>query len=345
MLVTGILVSVLAEASAVQIALAKPNIEKLERHKVSVSASTLSSFDSSDASRTTFSKLRFVGGLVLSSPSSYFGGFSGLAIGPKGEQIVAVSDAGFWLRGRIRYRGKQPSHLTDTHVGPLHALSGRKLTGDREIDAEGIALISGSPEDGTLLIAFERLHRIGYFKTNGTGIVGPSRYVRLPRYIKSLHDNRGIEALAVVKASGRRGALVAFAEGRRDKRGMLRGWLIGDRGASDIFIKPIDGFDITDLSAMPDGGLLVLERRFRWTEGVKMRLRRIRAREIRPGAIMKGEVLFQADQRYNIDNMEGVAVHRTPRGQIIITLISDDNFKFFQRTILLQFALIERSQS
>ena len=126
---------------------------------------------------------------------------------------------------------------------------------------------------------------------------------------------------------------------------MLRGWLIGGRRASNIFVKPIDGFDITDLAAMPDGGLILLERRFRWTEGVKMRLRRIRASEVRPGAILKGEVLFQGDQRYNIDNMEGVAVHRAPRGHTVITVISDDNFKFFQRTILLQFALTERSQS
>lgn len=324
---------------------AKPDIAKLELRKISISASPVSSFDGRDSSRLRFGKLRWLGGLTLSSSSPYFGGFSGLAIGPKGEKMAAVSDAGFWLTARIRYRGTQPLGITHARVGPLRARDGRKLTGVREIDAEGMSLITGTPENGQAFITFERLHRIGRYKLNGEGVVGPTSYLRLPSYVKSLHDNRGIEAITVLKGGRRKGTVVAFAEGRRDKRGMLRGWLLGKRGASEVFLNPIGGFDITDIASLPSGGLILLERRFRWTEGVKMRLRRIGPREIRPGAVMKGEVLFEADQRYAIDNMEGVAVHRSPRGRTVITLISDDNFKFFQRTILLQFELAESSQS
>ena len=41
-----------------------------------------------------------------------------------------------------------------------------------------------------------------------------------------------------------------------------------------------------------------------------------------------------------IDNMEGLAVHTNAAGEIIVTMISDDNFnKGLQRTLLLQFAL------
>ena len=43
-----------------------------------------------------------------------------------------------------------------------------------------------------------------------------------------------------------------------------------------------------------------------------------------------------------IDNMEGLAVHRNAQGRTILTLISDDNFnRRFQRTLLMQFALVE----
>ena len=43
-----------------------------------------------------------------------------------------------------------------------------------------------------------------------------------------------------------------------------------------------------------------------------------------------------------IDNMEGLAVHRSPRSDTVLTLISDDNFSsFLQRTILLQFTLLD----
>jgi hypothetical protein len=42
---------------------------------------------------------------------------------------------------------------------------------------------------------------------------------------------------------------------------------------------------------------------------------------------------------YQIDNMEGLSVHRTADGALVLTLISDDNFSPLQRTILLQFTL------
>jgi hypothetical protein len=39
--------------------------------------------------------------------------------------------------------------------------------------------------------------------------------------------------------------------------------------------------------------------------------------------------------------MEGIAVHRTAGGETILTIVSDDNFSFLQRSLLLQFALAE----
>jgi hypothetical protein len=51
--------------------------------------------------------------------------------------------------------------------------------------------------------------------------------------------------------------------------------------------------------------------------------------------------LFEADMGYQIDNMEALSVHRAAGGQLVLTLISDDNFAMIQRTILLQFTLAE----
>jgi hypothetical protein len=39
--------------------------------------------------------------------------------------------------------------------------------------------------------------------------------------------------------------------------------------------------------------------------------------------------------------MEGLSVHRAAGGEIVLTLVSDDNFSPLQRTLLLQFALAE----
>jgi hypothetical protein len=41
---------------------------------------------------------------------------------------------------------------------------------------------------------------------------------------------------------------------------------------------------------------------------------------------------------YQIDNMEGPAGN--PQNELMLTLVSDDNFSMIQHTLLLQFALV-----
>ena len=106
-------------------------------------------------------------------------------------------------------------------------------------------------------------------------------------------------------------------------------------------LKRLGGFDITDATALPDGGIVVLERRFRFSEGVKMRLRRIAANELKRDTLIEGEVLLDADDSLNIDNMEAIAAHRAASGETVLTLMSDDNFSALQRTLIMQFTLPE----
>lgn len=70
-----------------------------------------------------------------------------------------------------------------------------------------------------------------------------------------------------------------------------------------------------------------------------MRIRRIAIGDLRPGAVLDGETLIEADLGYEIDNMEGIGVHRDASGATVLTVISDDNFSPIQRTILLQFEM------
>ena len=71
-----------------------------------------------------------------------------------------------------------------------------------------------------------------------------------------------------------------------------------------------------------------------------MRIRRLAPAEIRPGARLAGHVVFEGDQGYEIDNMEGISIHKSG-GETVLTLVSDDNFSILQRTLLLQFTLAE----
>ncbi len=125
-----------------------------------------------------------------------------------------------------------------------------------------------------------------------------------------------------------------------DGAGNHTGWIWVNGKAQEFHLSNAGDYDITDAAALPDGSLLVLERRFRWSEGVKTRLRLIRRHELRPGALIDGETLLDATMNQEIDNMEGLAVHTGAGGEIIVTMISDDNFnQALQRTLLLQFAL------
>ena len=56
--------------------------------------------------------------------------------------------------------------------------------------------------------------------------------------------------------------------------------------------------------------------------------------------MLDGPTLIQRAMRQRIDNMEGLGVHIAADGSTVLTLISDDNFSFLQRTTLLQFRLV-----
>ena len=145
------------------------------------------------------------------------------------------------------------------------------------------------------------------------------------------------------RAARCKGSVVAFAERLTRGSGYHTGWIWVGSGEPQRFqLRDIDGFNITDAAGLPDGGLLVLERYFRWTEGVKMRLRRIAGERDRAGRAPRRPHLLEADSSFEIDNMEGLAVHRGAGGETIVSLISDDNFNhLLQRTLFLQFTLLD----
>jgi hypothetical protein len=156
-----------------------------------------------------------------------------------------------------------------------------------------------------------------------------------------MSPNLGLEAVAVLRAGPLKGSIVAFAERFTRGSGYHTGWIWTGGEPKSFQLRDIDGFDITGAACLQDGSMLVLERRFRWLEGVKMRIRQLAVADIKPGARLEGRVLIQADNGFEIDNMEGIAVHRGSGGETILTLISDDNFNsLLQRTLLLQFTLL-----
>lgn len=321
---------------------AKPDTSASAAGPVTITSRPLGGFEKLDQGRTNFGRLQWLGGLVLSSSDPRFGGWSGLAIDADGRRLVAVSDAGTWMTAELVYQKGRPAGLERARIGPLKAKDGGPLKRDRDRDAEAIVLSSGSLAKGRVMIAFEQNHRIGVFDITSEGLHAPSGYLAVPAEAKRMRPLRGFEVLTELRSGAYKGALLAIAERFPDAKGRHSGWII-KRGAAHRFaLTDIDGYEPTDAVALANGDVIVLERRFRWLEGVKMRLRRIASGELKPGAVIAGEVLLDADMSQEIDNMEAMAAHPDASGATVLTIMSDDNFNgFLQRTLLLQFRLAD----
>ncbi len=305
---------------------------------IQVHAKPINLFLPRQQDQTRFGALEFRGGLELTSDYRHFGGFSALRMDPDGEHFVSLSDKSFWLTGRIVYEHERPAGIADAEMAPMLGPDGRPLAARGWYDTESIA-----ERDGVLYVGIEGVNRIVRFDFAKSGVRAHAQVVPTPPGIGTLPRNKGLEALAFApRRSKLAGTLIAFSERGLDADGNLKAFLIGGPTPGDFSVKRRDDFDISDSTVLPSGDLLLLERRFSLLRGgIAMRLRRIALADIKPGAVVDGPILMFADMTHDIDNMEGISTHRTAAGDLILTLISDDNFSFLQRTILLQFKLIE----
>jgi hypothetical protein len=135
--------------------------------------------------------------------------------------------------------------------------------------------------------------------------------------------------------------LIAISERGLDAQGNLIAFLIGGSSPGQFAVRRTENFDVSDAVLLAEGDLLILERKFSWLGGVGIRIRRIALATVAPGAVVDGPAIFNADLGEEIDNMEGIDVHVAPEGETVLTMISDDNFSLIQRTLLLQFTLVE----
>ncbi len=339
------LLAALAIAVAVPLAAVadeKPDTTKLEAATVKVEAAPITSFNRFGASETThFGKLDFRGGLVLTAPQSVnFGGWSGLVIDDRGADFLAVSDSGIWMMGEITYKDDKPAAISKAMLGPIRASGDKALKKRRDRDAEAVALLSGTAHAGEVLISFEQNSRIARYGVSREGLSPPQSFLPLPREARAMRRNNGFEAMTVVRGGPNKGAVVALSERLLDRNHNHTGWIWKGGEPQKFHLTNIGDFELTDIASLEDGTLFVLERRFRWLEGVKMRIRRLDATELKPGATAEGETLIEASLEQEIDNMEGLGLSHDAAGNVILTLISDDNFNhYLQRTLLLQFVL------
>jgi hypothetical protein len=313
---------------------ASPGIPpELASRPITVVSRPFRRFSALAGDRTRFGELEFVGGVELSSADSRFGGWSALWIGPEGR-LLSVSDHGSWLSARLVVEDGRPAGLTEALIAPILGPDRRPVSTTRRFDTESLAVVGG-----VAYIGVERVHEVLRFAIGQDGLGAAGQVVPGPPGMKLLPSNKSLESVGVVPAGPLTGRLIAIAE-RSDPGDdtPTRGFVLTG-GFAEFAVARNDGYDISDLAFLPGGDMLLLERRFSLFTGIRMRIRRIAIGSIRPGALLDGPVLIEAGVTTAIDNMEGLAVHRGPGGETLLTMISDDNFSALQKTVLLQFRL------
>lgn len=264
--------------------------------------------------------------------SHHFGGISAFRL--HGDRAYLLSDAGgVFVADPVRDAQGWLVGFRDVEGGSLLDKKRRRMRKKRA-DAEGLVIELG----GTALVSFENQNRIGRFE------VFPGSWVESETLLTSsaaiLGLNSGFEGITKLPD----GRILAVSEGVDDKGRAVVMTQAGN-GWSERFYTPAPDFAVTDLAIDPlTGDLLVLERAFSPTKGPRARLVRVAADTAAGDNDLTGVELARLNFFHGIDNMEGLIAERTRKGLLRLYLISDDNFRDQQRTVLLGL-LVDESQA
>jgi len=257
----------------------------------------------------------------LAMDAPVFGGFSSLEVATDGRSFTATSDRGLLMEGDILRENGRMVGVENLVLSPILDTKGAPLAGLNS-DAEGLAI----GPDGAIYMSFEGNHRI--MRQPVAGAL-PDFVPKHPDF-RSLINNSGLEALAVAED----GVIFAIPErsGAVDRpfpvyrlldTGWDKAWEIERRGEYLV-----TGADILN------NQLYVLERDLVGIFGFSSRIRRFSIGD----GLGPEEVLITTRTR-QFDNLEGIALWQSPEGQTRALMISDNNFRFFQQSQLVEMVL------
>ncbi len=263
-----------------------------------------------------------LGSFVWAMDDPRFGGLSGIVVDADGRGFTALSDRSNFFAGRfVRDADGRIAGVADVTVTPVTGRGGRRLRG-RALDTEGLA----RDPDGRLWLSLEDPAQIARFRSPAAGGV----LIDVPDAFTAFNRNASLESVAV----DGQGRLYAIPEDAPDRVSDFPVWRRDDGGWRVIGTVPrAGGFLVSDAAIGPDGRLYVLERAFHGIFGFQSRLSRF---DVADGLGPQEVLLTSATGQH--DNLEGLSVRRDAEG-LVATMVSDDNFRFFQRTEIVEYRL------
>jgi hypothetical protein len=293
----------------------------------------------------TYAGIRLLGALQL--PRTEINGLklcglSGLAWDEDAALLYTVSDGGglFHLRPELDDRG----HLSSVRLiagYPLLDQSGKPLRHPHN-DSEGLAILNGHngiQDDSKLLVSFERKPRVMLYDSTGRWL-GEKRIPALLKDVRNYRDtNKALEAVSV---HSRWGMLVGTELPlRNEPAGRVR--IYNSDGLSWLYpLSDSPRSALVAFEALPEGGLLTLERAF-VAPLLPLVIRLRLTEQLLPGMAaplkVKDVAILDSGQGWLLDNFEALSHYRGRR----FFMMSDDNCISLQATLLVQFELLPLS--
>ncbi len=266
-------------------------------------------------SEVAIGDFRYAGGLVLTSrQTDRLHGLSDLEVTGTGR-LTAIGDMGMFLDARVVLDSAgRLVGLADARLTPLTGEDGKPLSDRADADAEGLVLLP----NGDRLVSFEGRHRIWLYPASG----GPPRPVPMPGV--SFPPNGGMEALAADPDAGADAYVVgAEVSGDTWTCHLLTPCMKGPT------VDMPEGFRLVAIKRLPGMQTVYLLRAFDQARGNRNSLQIFRS----------GNVVARMDLAapMTVDNYEGLAAVPGTDGGVRFYLISDDNGRANQRTLLLAF--------
>ena len=263
-------------------------------------------------------RVALVGEYTWTEQDPAFGGLSAIEVADNGIDFLALSDRSILWSGRLLREGGSVTGITGLSKVTLE--NGPTRGEGTRNDSEGLARDS----DGTVYISFEgdaRVARLGPDGVTEDLTVSPD--------FAHMQGNASLESLAITPD----GTLLTLPErsGRVDLPFPV--YALDDTGWSIIADIPRDvSFLPVGLDLGPDGQFYLLERDFTGL-GFRTRIRQF-------DADFTNETVLLETGNARYDNLEGISAWRDDSGSIRLTLVSDDNFLFLQRTEIVEYRVL-----
>ncbi|NYT42579.1 esterase-like activity of phytase family protein [Sphingomonas sp. R-74633] len=285
--------------------------------------------DAHDPGRTRVGALTYLGGIRLKSPDRAFGGFSSMQI--KGDRFTLLADGGTF----IRFRMGADWTPRDLRFGDLPDGPGTGwLKSQRDSES-----MTSDPATGRIWVGFENYNAIWRYDDS---LTRAERSVR-PAAMRGWSRNGGPESMARL-ADGRFAVISETSRPKGQRWGREALLFAGDPtspGGEPIrftYVPPDERYDPSDAVQLPDGRLIVLNRRFSVPGLFTAKLTLVDPRAIRAGAVVRGTEIAALAAPLLHDNYEALAVTREG-DDTILWIASDDNQQFWEWSLLLKFRI------